>query len=439
MAQNLLSEDGVIFISIDDNELENLRKICNELFGEQNFIASVIWERAYAPVNLKKHFSECHDYIVCYAKNIESAICNGLRRSDEANERYNNPDNDPRGLWKSSDMSVGPVIQDKVYEVTTPSGRKVLPPEGRCWVISKDKYRELLSDNRIWFGTTGNNVPSIKKFLKEVKNTMTPMTIWKYNEVGHSQDAKQKFMKLFDGKSYFDYPKSVDLIKRVIELYSSERDIILDFFSGSATTAHATVQLNAEEGGNRKFIMVQLPEPSDEKSEAYKAGYQNICEIGKERIRRAGEKIKEENKDKENIESLDIGFRVLKVDDTNMKDVYYSADEYNQDMLDALESNIKEDRTDLDLLYGVLLDWGLPLSLKHAIEEVYGATIHTVDEGSLVACFDGRITEEVVREIAKRQPLRVVFRDSSFADSPDKINVEEIFKLLAPNTTVKVI
>jgi len=238
----------------------------------------------------------------------------------------------------------------------------------------------------------------------------------------------------------FDSPKNSDLIILLSKLAGTEgSDIILDFFSGSATTAHAVMQLNAEDGGNRKFIMVQLPEPTDEKSEAFKAGYKNISEIGKERIRRAGEKIKADNKDKEGIDDLDIGFRVLKVDTTNMKDVYYAANEYSQSMLAGLESNIKEDRTDLDLLYGVLLDWGLPLSLSHKIEEIEGVSVHTVDEGSLVACFAEKISEKVVQEIAKRQPLRVVFRDSSFANSPDKINVEEIFKLLAPNTTVKVI
>ncbi len=291
LARNLLTDDGVIFISIDDSEQDNLKKLCNEVFGEENFIAQVIWERAYSPVNLKKHFSESHDYIVCYARHLESTICNGLQRSNEANERYSNPDNDPRGVWKSSDLSVGPMIKAKVYEITTPSGRKVWPPNGYCWRLDRQRFAEYVADNRIWFGEDGNNVPSIKRFLLEVKQGITPMTIWKYTEVGHSQEAAQALKKLFGDKAIFDYPKSVDLIKKGLSLYSATDSIILDFFSGSATTAHAVMKLNAEDGGNRKYIMVQLPEPCEEGTEAAKAGYKNICEIGKERIRRAARKV----------------------------------------------------------------------------------------------------------------------------------------------------
>ncbi len=447
LAQNLLSEDGVIFISIDDNEVENLKKICNEIYGEENFIACIIWEKAFAPVNLKKHFSESHDYIICHAKNINNTHCNGLIRSEEADKRYKNPDNDARGKWMSSDMTVGPVVYSKLYEIITPSGKVVKPANGRCWLFTKERYEEMVADNRIWFGANGNNMPRVKKFLNEVKIGMTPMTIWKYNEVGHSQDAQQKLKSLFDGKAYFDYPKSVELIKRMVELYSNNNSIIMDFFSGSSTTAHAVMQLNAEDEGNRKFIMVQLQEKTEDDSEAYKAGYKNICEIGKERIRRAGEKIKSEIKEnnmklKDNEEPKrvpDIGFRVLKVDSTNMKDVYYSANEYTQEKMADLVSNIKEDRTDLDLLYGVMLDWGLPLSLKHEIKKIDGITVHIVDKGSMVACFEKNISEIIIREIAKLQPLRVVFRDSCFEGSPEKINVEEIFKLISPNTSIKVI
>lgn len=447
LAKNLLSEDGVIFISIDDNEVHTLKQMCNELFGETNFVASVIWERAFAPVNLKKHFSESHDYVLCYAKNLGELVCNGIPRSKTANERYQNPDNDPRGPWTSGDLSVGPVIQEKVYEIVTPSGRRVMPPNGYCWRLTRGRFEEFVRDNRIWFGENGDSVPRIKRFLSEVKDGVTPMTIWKYGDVGHSQDAKQKLKKLFDGRALFDYPKSVDLIKRMLELYTSPDSVIMDFFAGSSTTAHAVMQLNAEDGGNRKYIMVQLPEETDEKSEAFKAGYKTIADIGKERIRRAGEKIKAELKeantnlkDEEEAKKLpDIGFRVLKVDSTNMKDVYYAANEITQDQLFDLESNIKEDRTDLDLLYGVLVDWGLPLSLSHETETIEGVAVHTVDHGSLIACFAEDVPETVVREIAKRQPLRVVFRDSSFSSSPEKINVEEIFKLLAPNTSVRVI
>lgn len=437
LARNLLANDGVIFISIDDNEQENLKKICDEVFGEKNFIAQVIWERAYAPVNLKKHFSENHDYIICYAKDIDKAICNGLPRASEANDRYSNPDNDPRGIWKSDNLSVGPIVQSKIYEIITPGGRKVLPPEGYCWRLSKEKFKEFVKDNRIWFGKDGNNVPSIKRFLTEVKQSITPMTIWKYSEVGHSQDAKQNLKKLFDGKSFFDYPKSVELIKRCIQLYSNESSIIIDFFSGSATTAHAVMQLNAEDGGKRKFIMVQLPEKTDEKSEAFKAGYKNICEIGKERIRRAGEKIKEEAG--LNGQDLDIGFRVLKLDSSNMKDIYYSADEYDQGMLENMQSNTKEDRTDLDLLFGCLVDWGLELDKPYTIKKINGHKVHIYNDGDLVVCFEKDLDMKTIDEIAKLQALRVVFSDNSFVDSATKINVAEHFKMIAPDSDIKVI
>lgn len=437
LARNLLANDGVIFISIDDNEQENLKKICDEVFGEKNFIAQVIWERAYAPVNLKKHFSENHDYIICYAKDIDKAICNGLPRASEANDRYSNPDNDPRGIWKSDNLSVGPIVQSKIYEIITPGGRKVLPPEGYCWRLSKEKFKEFVKDNRIWFGKDGNNVPSIKRFLTEVKQSITPMTIWKYSEVGHSQDAKQNLKKLFDGKSFFDYPKSVELIKRCIQLYSNESSIIIDFFSGSATTAHAVMQLNAEDGGKRKLIMVQLPEKTDEKSEAFKAGYKNICEIGKERIRRAGEKIKEEAG--LNGQDLDIGFRVLKLDSSNMKDIYYSADEYDQGMLENMQSNTKEDRTDLDLLFGCLVDWGLELDKPYTTKKINGHKVHIYNDGDLVACFEKDLDMKTIDEIAKLQALRVVFSDNSFVDSATKINVAEHFKMIAPDTDIKVI
>lgn len=437
LARNLLADDGVIFISIDDNEQENLKKICDEVFGEKNFIAQVIWERAYAPVNLKKHFSENHDYIICYAKDIDKAICNGLPRASEANDRYSNPDNDPRGVWQSDNLSVGPIVQSKIYEIITPGGRKVLPPEGYCWRLTKEKFKEYIEDNRIWFGKDGNNVPRIKRFLSEVKQSVTPMTIWKYSEVGHSQDAKQNLKKLFDGKSFFDYPKSVELIKRCIQLYSNESSIIIDFFSGSATTAHAVMQLNAEDGGKRKFIMVQLPEKTDEKSEAFKAGYKNICEIGKERIRRAGEQIKEEAG--LNGQNLDIGFRVLKLDSSNMKDIYYSADEYDQGMLENMQSNTKEDRTDLDLLFGCLVDWGLELDKPYTTKVINGHKVHIYNDGDLVACFEKDLDMKTIDEIAKLQALRVVFSDNSFVDSATKINVAEHFKMIAPDTDIKVI
>ena len=300
VARSLLREDGVIFISIDDNEQKNLKNICDEVFGSSNFLAQVVWERAYSPINLMKHFSPSHDYILCYAKNIEQAVCNGIPRSAEADNRYSNPDNDPRGVWKPSDLSVGPAVEENIYTITTPSGRNVEPPAGRSWSLSRKAFRERLQDNRIWFGLDGNSVPSMKRFLSELRKTgITPMTIWKYTEVDHSQGATQKLAKLFDWKKVFDYPKPVELIKRAISLYSDRDSIVLDFFSGSATTAQAVMELNAGDDGTRRFIMVQLEEEFSETSDGYKMGFRTICDAAKERIRRAGKKIKEELKAKQ--------------------------------------------------------------------------------------------------------------------------------------------
>lgn len=424
-ARSLLSDNGVVFISIDDNEVDNLKKICSEVFGESNFLAQVIWERAYSPVNLKKHFSECHDYILCYAKSLEKAICNGLPKTSDALDRYKNPDNDPRGPWKSSDSTVGPVINEKLYPITLPSGRVVYPSSGRCWLYTESRFKELVADNRVWFGSDGNSVPSIKKFASEVKQAMTPMTIWKYTEVGHSQEAAQNLKKLFDNHDYFDYPKPIELIKRCITLYSKNDSIILDFFSGSATSGHASLQLNAEDGGCRRFIMVQLPEETGEKSEAYKAGYKNICEIAKERIRRAGKKIKEEHPE---AKDLDTGFRVFKCESSNYKDVAFAPKDYDQGMLEGLLDNIKEDRTDLDLLFDCMLRWGVELSMPLSSQKVDGCTIHNVNDGDLVACFDGHVTEKVIDAIAALSPVRVVFRDSSFNEAAQKMNLFELFK-----------
>lgn len=306
LARDLLSEDGVIFISIDDNEQSNLKLMCDEIFGEENFLANVIWERAYAPINLMKHFSRSHDFIVGYAKNEALAQNKGIKRDEDANNRYSNPDNDPRGPWQSSDISVGPAIEENIYPIKTPSGRIVEPPAGRSWRLSEKAFSERLQDNRIWFGTDGSGVPRIKRFFSELRKTgITPMTIWKHQEVGHSQDASQALKALFDGQMVFDYPKPVDLIKRTIDLYTDTDDIILDFFSGSGTTAHAVMDLNAEDDSNRKYIMVQLPEKIEEKQSAYKSGYRTIDEIGRERIDRAAKKIKEETE-----AAIDYGYKL---------------------------------------------------------------------------------------------------------------------------------
>ena len=438
VARDLLTDNGVIFISIDDNEAKNLKNISDEIFGERNFLAQIVWERAFAPINLMKHFSPSHDYIICYAKNIEKAICHGIERSKEANDRYSNPDNDPRGVWSSSDISVGPAIQDNIYTITTPSGREVEPPAGRSWRLSRNAFRERLRDNRIWFGPDGDGVPRIKRFLSELRKTgITPMTIWKHNEVEHSQAATQKLAKLFDGKKYFDYPKPVPLIERCLQLYTNKDSLILDFFSGSATTAHAVMQLNSEDGGNRKFIMVQLPEKTEEKSEAFKAGYKNICEIGKERIRRAGKKIKEESP--LTTQNLDTGFRVLKLDSTNMQDIYYSPKDISQADLFLQVDNVKPDRTGEDLLFQVMLELGATLDSKIETTTVAGKTIYNVAEGYLVACFDPDVTDEVVKSIAQMQPAYAVLRDTSMKDDSTATNFEQIFKTYSPDTVTKIL
>ncbi|MGP1589222.1 MAG: site-specific DNA-methyltransferase [Oribacterium sp.] len=436
LARNLLTDDGVIFISIDDNEQENLKKCCDEVFGAQNFVAQLVWERAFSPKNDARFISNSHDYILMYAKDITRFVIGRLPRTEEANARYYNPDNDPRGVWMSSDISVKTYNAECDYPITAPSGRVIEPPAGRCWRLSKKAFLERLQDNRIWFGPDGNGVPRIKRFLTDLKHDgMAPTSIMFFKDVGHSQEGAQEVSKLLDG-GFFSGPKPQRLMQRLLTLANLKEDsIVLDFFSGSASTAHAVMSKNAEDGGRRKFIMVQLPEKTDEKSEAYKAGYSNICEIGKERIRRAARKIAEEHTDAQ----FDGGFRVLKLDDTNMKDVYYAPAEYEQNVLDLLESNIKEDRTDLDLLFGCLLEWGLPLSLPYKSENIEGSTVHNYNDGDLIACFDENIPDSVIKTIARRQPLRAVFRDSSFASSPSKINVTQIFKELAPDTSVKVL
>ena len=440
LARNLLAEDGVIFISIDDGEVSNLIKLCNDVFGEINFVADLIWQKKFSRANDATYFSTMHDHILCYCKsnvlNNEKGWKIGLLpRGDEIPNGYSNPDNDPRGLWTSVILSAKSGSSSLLYEIETPSGRKVTPPSGRFWSCSKETFENWNADNRIWFGADGNGTPRKKTFLAEVQQGLRPNTILFQSDVGNNQEAKQETKSLFNGVGVFDGPKPVRLLSTLLRIANTdENSVILDFFSGSATTAHAVMQLNAEDGGHRKFIMIQLPEPCDEKSEAYKAGYSNICEIGKERIRRAAKKIAEEHPDAK----FDGGFRVLKLDDTNMKDVYYAPADYQQNLLDQLESNIKEDRTDLDLLFGCLLEWGLPLSLPYQSEDIDGCTVHNYNDGDLIACFDENIPDSVMKTIAKRQPLRVVFRDSSFAGSPAKINVTQIFKELAPDTSVKV-
>lgn len=435
LAQNLLTDDGGIFISIDDNEVENLRKICDEIYGESNFLADFIWQKNFAPKNDNKYISISTEHIICYCKNKTNYTRGLLPRTEKHNKGYSNPDNDNRGLWTSGSMLATTFSNSGVFKIIAPNGTIHEPPAGRCWRFSETKIKELEEDNRLWYGSDGNGVPRIKRFLSEMPNGVVPQNLLLYQEVGSNQDGTQELKNIFNAQ-IFDFPKGTKLLSYLSIIGDlTNNDIILDFFSGSATTAHACMQLNAEDGGNRKFIMVQLPEKTDEKSEAYKAGYKNICEIGEERIRRAGKKIQEENPDKK----IDIGFRVFKVDSTNMNDVYYSPSETDQRQLGLYESNIKEDRTDEDLLYGCLLDWGVELSLPHRVEIIDGKKVHIVDNDTLIACFEENIPESVIRKIAGMKPMRVVFRDSSFNDDDNKINVEEIFKLITPDTTVKVI
>ena len=382
----------------------------------------MIWERAYSPINLMKHFSPSHDYILCYAKNIESAICNGIPRSDEANERYSNPDDDPRGAWKPSDLSVGPAVQENIYPITTPSGRVVEPPAGRSWSLSRKAFRERLQDNRIWFGSSGDNVPAMKRFLSELRKTgVTPMTIWKYTEVDHSQGATQKLAKLFNGKKFFDYPKSVLLIERCLQLYTDKNCLILDFFSGSATTAHAVMQLNAEDGGNRKFIMVQLKEKTDEKSEAHKAGYNTICEIGEERIRRAGDKIKAENPDA----NIDIGFKVFEIANTNIKwnELELKDEQIDFDSLSDTPDQIdfKQGTKDIDVVYEIMLrQKNIPLSSKIEVLDEIGSRTYLYADSYLV-CLETQVTNDMIDKLASLDPtpFKYIFRDSAFKDDID--------------------
>ena len=428
VARSLLTEDGVIFISIDDNEVDNLRKICNEVFGEYNFVAQLIWERAFAPKNDARFISNSHDYVLMFAKEINQFIIGRLERTAEANARYSNPDNDPRGVWMSSDISVKTYNKSCDYPITTPSGKVIEPPAGRCWRLSKNAFFERLQDNRIWFGPNGDNTPRIKRFLSELKfDGMAPTSILFYKDVGHSQEGAKEVIALFGDKGVFDGPKPVRLLQRLITLANLKEDsIVLDFFSGSATTAHALMKTNAEKEMHCKFILVQIPE---EVSETKKdQGFTTIPEIGKERIRRAGKKIKEESP--LTTQDLDTGFRVFRMDSSNYEEVEHAPKDWNQQELDLFMNNIKSDRTDLDLLFGCMLDWGVQLSLPMTTEEVEGKKIYTVNEGDLVACFDEKVTDNVVRAMAEKQPLRVIFRDSCFERDADKINIYETFKQL---------
>lgn len=439
LARNLLTDDGVIFISIDDNELDDLHMICNEVFGEANFESCVAWRRrTNQPNDKSKMIAKVAEYILVYAKNsaylAESKGFYGVPLTDERKSEYKNPDNDPRGPWSTNPWKAAVGRGGTKYSITTPTG--IVYDE--TWYGTKQTFEALIAENRVHWTDGGNGYPRIKIYLADAEREgQAAINFFTPDRYGSNQEGSSTLQNLMGVKGLFDNPKPTTLIKALMRLSMHPDSIVLDFFSGSATTAHSVMQLNSEDNGNRKYIMVQLPEKCDEGSEAAKNGYTTIPEIGKERIRRAGKKIKEENP--LSAQNIDTGFRVFKLDDTNMTDVYYSADEYTQDLLSMLESNVKADRTDLDLLFGCLLEWGLPLSLPYTSETIEGCTVHTYNDGDLIACFDENIPDSVIKTIAKRQPLRAVFRDSSFANSPLKINVGEIFKLMAPDTRVKVI
>jgi len=487
LARNLLANDGVIFISIDDNEIAQLRKICDEVFGTSNFVGQITWSKKRKGSFLSKGIISTTEYLLVYAKSSELAGLFGGKADENESQPIIKRTNKVSVL-KIPAMTINTKLENSVYTKGV-YGDSVNPVELLDDVTVKDGIIVNAFSIKAPFIWSQKMFDEQRELgAKFVINTLNfQIRVFKISGVddfkglnsyvngveikGTNEDAYEELERFFGVKKMFDYSKPVNLVAYLVKAATNftTDSIILDFFSGSATTAHAVMQLNAEDGGKRKFIMVQLPEVTDEKSEAYKAGYKNICEIGKERIRRAGDKIKAEMNaanaqlkiGEDSKQVPDIGFRVLKLDDTNMNDVYYAAGDYTQDLIMQMESNIKPDRTDMDLLYGCLLDWGIPLSMPHTHEKIDDFTVHTYGDETakdakkedtfscissvsrfnapLIACFEESISEKVIREIANRKPLRAVFRDSSFSSSPEKINVFEIFKLLAPNTNVKVI
>lgn len=436
LARGLLADTGLIFVSIDDCELTNMRRICDEVFGETNFVDTIIWKKRYGGGAKEKWLVSLQEYVLVYCKN--AALLGELYvplTKDSIERYYQKKDENyaTRGGYRTHPLEATKSMDARanlVYPIPAPDGSEIWPK--RQWLWSKDRAYEALvkGELEIYQGNDGSWQVATKQYLRDADGTERLGKMFSIIENIYTQHGTNEMISLMGNAKIFPFPKPSSFVKQLLPLASDKDSIVLDFFSGSATTAHAVMQLNAEDGGHRKFIMVQLPEPCDEASEAYKAGYKNICEIGKERIRRAGDKIKSESP--MTTQDLDIGFRVLKLDDSNMKDVYYAPDDYDQGMLAGLEYNIKDDRTDLDLLFGCLIDWGLPLSLPYKSEQIDGCTVHTYNDGDLIACFDANIPESVVKEIAQRKPLRAVFRDSGFASSPEKINVFEIFKLYMP-------
>ena len=453
IARDYLKEDGVIFISIDDTEVGNLRKCCDEIFGAQNFVADLIWQKKFSRSNDASYFSTMHDHILCYCKNSITNNPQGWRigllpRGNEIPTGYSNPDNDPRGVWTSVVLSAKSGGESLLYPITLPSGRVVTPPSGRYWSCNKDTFECWKKDNRIWFGQDGDGMPRKKTFLSEVQDGLRPNTIILHTEGGHNQEGKQETKQLFDGIGVFDGPKPVRLLSLLIQISNlSPNDMVLDFFSGSATTAHAVMKYNAEKEYGIKFILVQLPEETEPSTEAYKAGYKNICEIGKERIRRAGKKILEEQEKSESDGGLftqtkskpnvDVGFRVLKLDSSNMQDVYYRPEESNESTL--FEDNIKPGRTPEDLLFQVMLECNLPLSAKIETKKIVGKDVFCVNDNYLIACFDSDVKEDVVKAVAKMKPYYFVMRDSSLSSDNVYDNFDQVFKAYSKDTIRRVL
>ena len=439
LARNLLSDDGVIFISIDDNEQANLKRLCDEVFGETNFVANIIWQ-SRTSISDDHEISMNHNHTIIYARNYDDLKFYGEKLNES---EYQNRDNDPRGAWKLVPLDANKPGGNTHYPILNPNTNvEYFPPEGRSWAINPNEYKKLFDDNRIAFGLNGDSAPKKKLFLLErlaKGDTKTPSSL--LLDSGTTKDGSVEITNLFGKKKIFSYPKPTSFLSKLVQfgIYQEKNQIVLDFFSGSATTAHAVMQLNAEDGGKRKFIMVQIPEACDEKSEAFKAGYKTIAGIGKERIRRAGQKIKTDNA--LTATDLDIGFRVLKVDSSNMNEVYYSPDAINKDDLHLFINNIKDDRSDEDLLFQVLLDWGVDLTLPIERQTIDGKTVFVVAHDAIVACFDRNagVTESFIKELAKIKPLRAVFCDGGFANDSVKINVEQIFKTISPMTEIKTI
>lgn len=426
LARNLLKKEGLIFISIDDNEISNMRSMCDEVFGEDNLVTQVVWQRAYAPVNMNKYFSPNHDHILVYAKDIFSLETFKLQRTEKQLKDYKNPDNDLRGPWKVGNPSVGPAVEKNIYPITLPNGNTVLPPNGRSWLYSEQKYNELILDNRIYFSTSGNGSWAPKLFLSEVSQGVVPLTLWEYKDVGHSQDATKEVKALMGGKSYFSYPKPISLMERIIQIGSGkDGDIILDFFAGSATTAHAVMKKSIDDGIKRKFIMVQLPEPIKNGSDAYKDGYLNLSQLSRQRIKNAILKL-------ERADST-LGFKSYYLDQTNIRS--WDADFDNlESVLRAATESIKSDRSNEDVLYEILLKYGIELTVPIETEVVNGKQVFVVGAGALIVCLDDGITSEVVEGIAKLkdeldpETTQVVFKDAGFADSNVKTNAIQILK-----------